>query len=508
MPQVPRYIGRGQARSVPMPFAPQLDVTRGQRGFAKTLGGVGEEFRRAKQASDLTIAMSEAVTSLNDLETVYSNQANPDLNKFQADVASLHDTIIGNMQDAVTRQAFASRFSNIAASTRHNVTRVARKRIEETGRASLDASLFTLRSSVALAKTEAQKQAILEEAVNQVNDAYNSGFLNAEQRVNMLQGFAGNIEEDEIRASIMGDPETAMKDLTDPTRFTYMDEGRRLTLLERAQTQVRLNDEREARAETRLEKRIAQIKKDLVADADFDTWQLEFNQNLDNNELERRANLREISQTAYVQIQRRRRDKPGGTGYDNPLVVGDLAYQIALGIDVRKGLQQAVKDGHIKDSTYISKMTALGAKHYSLANKLITTALQPGPFEQYRPDKNKRMAEAIERLDTLINRKEDAVESALTIIYDYTSDLRRNVYNLPRPRYLPEGKESRQSEQAMDKAILDTYDAYNRGALSDREYRYEMNKIEQMQMLTRDITQATIAQEDVGDRIKEILRSK
>lgn len=213
---------------------------------------------------------------------------------------------------------------------------------------------------------------------------------------------------------------------------------------------------------------------------DQQTWLDFFNGNLTNEELFRRAAADEIPRTTVTGIMGWKRSG-AASATDNWLVAGDLWDRMARGEDIRADALKAASQGQIKGVTYISMIKKQGDQEYKRGLQAIKSALKPSEFERWNPDKNYRFKEAVEMFNGALaadtEKQFTPMEIANQVLNRYSTDLRRTFAGMPAPKYLPEGK-SKMDRMALDEAAMQTTREHAAGRLSDEEFLFEMQLLQ------------------------------
>lgn len=507
MAKIPIYLSQGTA---PAPRLGGLVLATAQERAIGELGGtlveIGEKFRKAKQATDLANATTQAAVALNDLQTDHLARDNINPESFLAEAKSIGFEMGQDMEDAETRRLFDARFASAVAGSHITVRQGARRQIVERGVGDMENNLLIYRKLVASGLTLEEKQRRTQEALEIIDGQVEAGHLNPKQGEARKRKFMGQIQSDRIKTELLEDPESTARLLADPKVTMFIPEGERLQLLDRAQRQIQILQRRAIAQEEKEAREAERRRKRLVEEMSMDTWAMELNDQLTDDVLERRRELRLIDGPTYRMIKLRRIEAEEDRE-DDPETVGDLAYRIGLGDDVRGEMSTALKNGLMKPGTFITKMGLLGTKHYDRANRYVTSAMQPGPFDRFRADRMIKMSESLQELDRRIKDGENALNAAATIVHAYTSDVRRTLTNLRRPKHLKGGRDARKSIDALTAALLLTADEYDTGKASKSDYLSEVSLINEYLYNIRQLDRtdsAASTDPDIAERVKKI----
>lgn len=230
-----------------------------------------------------------------------------------------------------------------------------------------------------------------------------------------------------------------------------------------------------------INERIDKERDEQVEKADDKAWIDYHEGNLGWTQLKNQRTSGEISQKTFLAIEKL--IKKGDIGSDNPLVVGDLNDQIALGVDVSDQLSIELEQGQISGKTYAAMRKALSNKQSTIGLKILNEALQPSPADKWSPDKNLKHSNATVDYYNKVAAGMKPVDAAQEIIQDYTSHLRRTKNGIPKPYYLNGDKND---ISALNEAEEVTVRSYELNTITPSEYTRQIEIINNLKDLIND----------------------
>jgi len=272
----------------------------------------------------------------------------------------------------------------------------------------------------------------------------------------------------------------------DPARFDAadypgIDKKTRILLNDQASNRVEALDRELARAVDRAGKEAEKAHQTKIDEADYDAWQGYYTGDLTIPQLEDLATQRQISEEAYKAI--RAKMEPDAEKTENsPLVIGELAEQVEMGLDVRAQLKAALQQGHIKTETYITMSRQVANREYKQGSAYISRALKPTAADKWSPDKNLRYAEAMDRFNDLVTRDMPPIQAAKEVVKAYTNDIRRTFKGLRKPAFMPE-RGDKESYRDLEMAEALTVAAFEKKNISETEYQEEIDLINELKEL-------------------------
>ena len=171
----------------------------------------------------------------------------------------------------------------------------------------------------------------------------------------------------------------------------------------------------------------------------------------------------------------------------------DEIYTSAISGDydeAKRQIAEARRNGLIKPNTAVTLAKKITDTRFSRAAKLISKALQPGMLDRYYMDKNLKQSEAFEEFYTITATTERPPEEvAKEIVASYTKHILRAADNIRTPRFLVvKGMNVREAKLDLERlaeAKKSTTLALDAGILNAREYRLQMNAIEDLEKIAR-----------------------
>ena len=256
-----------------------------------------------------------------------------------------------------------------------------------------------------------------------------------------------------------------------------------------------------------FESNSAADKTKSTANKDFETWIKFTNGTLpmepvadaQGEDLESLARNRQISKETYLGIKNINKK---GTEFDNPYVVGEIVRKISRGEDVRTLLENGLRDGNIKDNTFVSLSADSENKAAQEGYGILQKSMQPTAADVFDNDKHVRFADAVDLFN--IRRRAEPerlpIDIAREILYSYQDELRRSRKGLPRPKYF-EGKDY--DAASLKAAASETAKAFERGEISKEEYDFEIKRILNWGEITDTLNGITENMQREVDRRKE-----
>lgn len=185
---------------------------------------------------------------------------------------------------------------------------------------------------------------------------------------------------------------------------------------------------------------------------------------------------------------------------NNPVIVGSLASDIELGLDVSDRMDQALMTGNIKSGTYINLKAKLGDREFKRGLYYINRALQPSPADKWTPDTHVRFAEAIDDYQSRVAQGQNPIEVAREIVNLNIGHIRRTISGLRTPRFLA-GEKTSILDLALAKTI--TIGKYEAGAITIEEFNREAKLIKQLESLLNQLSDREGINTDMSDRVKQ-----
>jgi len=185
---------------------------------------------------------------------------------------------------------------------------------------------------------------------------------------------------------------------------------------------------------------------------------------------------------------------------NNPVVVGGLASDIELGLDVAERLDLALTNGDIKSGTYITLKAKLGDRNFKQGMGYISRALKPSEADKWTPDRHVRFAEAIDDYQTRVGQGQNPIEVAREIVDLNIGHIRRTILGLRTPRFMTGEKTN-----LMDLALAETITAgkYQAGELTIDEFNREAKLIKQLEDLIGELSGGEGLGAEMSDRAKK-----
>jgi hypothetical protein len=447
-----------------------------------------DEIKRQEEQDHIESAHNKAVL---DMETHYQNTWTPTvtgesatkpLENLKEDFNKIKSNYASTMESDRQREDFELQFDNSALYFLIRGSRLATSRFYDRSESILSDSLDRVERQGALTMDEGEHQRLL-----------NLGLANIEDKEPLFGSFWVDQKTKEFKADYwdtvfrtqLNDPAMAGIVLTqwdqgdiwqkrlDPDNFpTYK------KMINAAKTGlVAVQEGRDQEAE--------RARKKLVAENDFRVLQLFHNNELTPVYLENLATKRLISEETYDDLSKRLRSGGvSGATENNPLVVGDLAEMIELGIDADERLREALRKGQITDSTFITMTRQAAEGKYKEGLSYLSSALKPSQMDKWSPDKHLKYAEAVDLFNSKVRKGMDPLTAGKEVVNLYTSDTRRTIRGLRRPVFLEGQKDS---VVDLDVAEKLTVEAFLSGNLPKDEYEDEIRLINELREIVADL---------------------
>lgn len=205
---------------------------------------------------------------------------------------------------------------------------------------------------------------------------------------------------------------------------------------------------------------------------------------------------------ALSMINRLRSDAKEGAEAvkNNPVVVGQIAEGLELGLDVEDNVDAALKNGQINTATYISMKGKLGDREFKRGLYYINRALQPAPADKWTPDRNVRHAEAIDDYQDRVANGGDPVKVAREIVDLNIGHIRRTISGIRAPRFLVGDKMDIQDVEA---AKAKTVEQFKRGAITVEEFQRESEIFKEIGQLIDELGTTEKVDEEMSGRMKQ-----
>lgn len=257
-----------RSQSISVPRQPRLDprvgaqvgeaVAQGAQELGNQVAQIVREKQRARNASALMKAETDATTALTDLELEFEKDTDFKTQevRFPQRAEELRDRLAGTIDDAATREKFTLSFDRVAGAKRSAVVRRAfRREVDETV-AGLDGSLTSLAREAGFANNDIEREAIVSQGFAQIGDMAESGFITQQDAERRRQVFRTEIDTAQVRELITDNPSLAITMLKDRENFPALDPTNRAALADQAKG-------REAALAAREEARLAKVRRTI-----------------------------------------------------------------------------------------------------------------------------------------------------------------------------------------------------------------------------------------------------
>ena len=504
MPKIPTFTSTALPPGVSGTAYAPLDLTarpyaaaaRGLMGITSQLQRMDERMRLARQSTELGNAQVGAMKDLSEVESGFASRT--DFENFEPEFRQHLDTLRTRyreqIKDPEVYRAFARDFERQALRTEINVRSMARKREIDHGRASYRSNIQELSLMYGRTGDEDKKLDILNRVKVLTAGAVTAGYMTEESGVSALHNFVKSADTAEAMEDLRRDPVTF-----DAADYPGLDKETQILLQDQALQRMKSLAQEHARAVEQAEQEAEKAHQAQIDEADYAAWQSFSNKQLTLPDLEDMATRREISEQTYRAI-RKAMEPDAEKIINNPVVVGDLAGRVAMGLDVRPQLKEALNQGQIQAQTYIQMSTRIADKEYARGMAYIAHALQPTAADHYSADRHLRYAEAVDHYNSLVEQGISPVNAGKEVVQGYMSDIRRTRKGLPKPKYLTGSKTS---WEHLDRAEQATVQAFRNHELTPQEYDREINTISELKKIAERETDMGSLTEEQKRRIRE-----
>lgn len=484
MPKIPTFQSTASPPGVSGAVYAPLNLTsqpyavaaHGLMGISREMERINERMRLARQSTELSTAQVSSLKAMSDLEAGFSERTDFENfdPEFKTRIEELRTSYREQIKDPEVYSAFAHDFEKQALRASINISSMARKREIDHGKASYLNNINELSLMYGQTADEDKKIDILNHVKIQTTGAVAAGYMTEEAGVKSLHKFLKDADTAEAMEDLRRDPENF-----DASDYPGIDEKTQILLNDQALNRIEANDREHIRAVEKAEKEAEKAHEAKIDNADFDAWQAYNNNELTIPALEDMATRREISEEAYKAI-RTKMEPDKEKAENNPVVIGQLAEQVELGLDVRTQLKEALKQGHIKTETYITMSRQVANKEYSEGMAFVASALKPTAADRWSADRNLRYAEAVDHYNSLVEQGTAPLNAGKEVVKGYMSDIRRTRKGLPKPKFLLGSKES---WEHLDRAEKSTVQALENKQISPQEYEREVNIIHELKKI-------------------------
>lgn len=494
MPKIQQYFAHKQVTprgpGVRIDPASMAIVPRAAGQFAGTLesasGALGEKFlqaRRVNEVSEHTLRANKEVAELDAWAAGQSdfNIIEPEYKKRIAKLSAGHRKEI---KDPTVWRMFNRDFQRMSLRGEIKAGNIARSKEKTHNRASANVMLDEYADIVITSKDFETGAEAINHARAYIAGLVEAGTYDELEGQKLEQGFTEKAHINFIKREILDDPEGVLEDLK-AGEYKELDEADRTDLMIKADAQATTNAKERIRVKDQTEKDLEKIREAIIEDNEYDAWQLYYNGDLSIPALEEMADKREIGEITYRNLREKLDpDTPDEDIEDNPIVVGEIAERIEMGMDVRKELRAALDKKQMSNKTYIQMSKLVAQKEYQEATSYLSNAIKPTPAEKWSPDKHLKYAEAKNRLNNLASSGVQPLVAAKEVVEAYTSDLRRTINGLRKPVHL-EGKKNNPVD--LEKAERLTVEAYKKGTLTDDQFKDETDLIYRLKEITGSV---------------------
>lgn len=262
MPNIKRYESQllppgGQAIDVRAPsgaFGGFLGEAIGQAG--ESARKEGERLIELDRVNQFSTLQAEGYRRLGEIYTRHASSAAPDPDKFQEEVQKAGQELFESVQDAQVRSAWSNEWDKLVARKEIDLQGVIITREKQWQEAALARNLHSFRNQIADAEDDQEIGERLSAGRAAIWGSVAAGAMDPDAAEKIERKWLGDVEADMAKKQILADPDHAYAELLEPKNWPYMDEGTRLTLLDRAQTAQIAEIRRQEHEDTKREKRL------------------------------------------------------------------------------------------------------------------------------------------------------------------------------------------------------------------------------------------------------------
>jgi len=195
-----------------------------------------EKMKQAEQAAQAAEAGGRIRRRLNDIELEFeqSGQVDNVPDDFEERARSAREELVASIEDPVVRAQAARDFDTIAEQGRMRMARLGFRRRIGRAEAQLDETLPAIAREAAEAATPAERELAVRRGAVLIDAQVQSGLMDEERGSDRLREFRADLDEADVRRMMTNNPEAAIAALSDPDRFTHLDEERRAQLADQA----------------------------------------------------------------------------------------------------------------------------------------------------------------------------------------------------------------------------------------------------------------------------------
>jgi len=466
--------------------------------------GIGKKIKDARDAEDLADARLELLNGYIEIENtfvqedfrennrpetyedIYQNLSTQLNNRIQTGAGKYSDRVKGAIANELAEQQIKSKVTVRSIGNKHEIDRVQGEvinKLEFYENAAVKAHLsgntewYTKALTDARSYLESKKGVVGERAVEATMNDFNN-------RINKT------ILEVEIDKDPIGSLEAIKKNEIglDEADKLYYESIATAKALQFKKLQIAMFDKQEAR-NTKL--RNAQIKRnDLLTTVQYHQGKINIKDVLNRGEM---GNI----STSVVNNLVNEWQSPSSK-VDNPDVVADLNYQLALGQDILVNAKEQYDLGNLKGSTYSSLVGKVGDKKYKLAvNELkqslgidmVTESLfqSTGRGQEARVRKQV-FPKAVTTMNAKINSGMEPTQAARETITEYKVNVERvgvdittrntkyqndiQTMKMPDASYWPNS--DKLNKQNIMKNLINLQNKFNSGEIKQQEYNDEI----------------------------------
>lgn len=226
------------------------DAAQGMVGAGQSVSGAVDQFADvsvalAKKKRDAAVASSTALAGSNLQNFALDLESDPDwetygerFEKYSQEVFEIQS----EGMDPAGKQRFQERFDLLKLENAYRVRRLSTARAADAGVADLNTALDGYASLAGRAGTPEEYDLALAMVSEDVGRAVEDGFITETAGSKAIRDWLEKADDVAARQMILDDLDGAVGALSDPDTFPNLDEGRRLSLLKEAKTQVRIEE--------------------------------------------------------------------------------------------------------------------------------------------------------------------------------------------------------------------------------------------------------------------------
>ena len=459
--------------------APGQALARGAGQLADVANDWSARYAEARRQADAANITADASAKLGDAQFRWSKTPDNEAAYagFQAEAAQIKANALAASSDPLV-QGYVTRQVDQEAIMRGLDTRNTAFGLESSARrGQLDTRLFQYAQAAATAPTDLQRGYYVDQAKADISGSVAAGWLHPEEGAQRSLQFGSQVAEVQARRDLTADPENALRNLSDPTKYPGLNEEAR----------ARLTDRADRRYEVSMRRDIAmQEHEDRMADRDLRQQQganfagvvadINDGKSVDVGKL---TDMTRAGQLSGSQLDGALAQLRGMANRDDPSVVVNLHRSLNAGTLTNDDVSTALSNGSIKGQTAVDLTKALGATADKQSNAVerssfatLKTALSGGAVEQgifknTAPETQKWAEAQGEWTNRVLVGRQDPLTVLSDMLPRYTQPT-ADIAALPRPRM-----GTITGAQDIPKVAAATKQAFDAGQITQSQFTSE-----------------------------------